>query len=114
MTVGELREPIELLRINTPQGPHQIFNPTEDEVELFCKVWAKREDKTQTSRWQMVNVDTVDKKQFIIRHRKGLPEKLAVRFNGKIYVVVAVQDLDNKKHWSMLLAGVVGDNGSEY
>jgi|GEM_PF-2289634 len=111
MTTGQLRERIRLYKVLTPDGPHQIFNPSFENVEFFCAVWAKREDKIQAARWnQMETLNILDKRQFIIRHRKNLPANLAVEFAEKLYKVLAVQDLDNKRQWTMLLAGTVSED----
>jgi len=115
MKAGELRERITLFRIKTPQEPHQIFNPSYEDVEKIGATWAKREDKAQAARWgAMESINVMDKKQFIIRHRKDLPQHLAIEHGGKLYKVLAVLDLDNKSHWSMLLTGTVSGDESGF
>ncbi|MCL2225795.1 MAG: phage head closure protein [Defluviitaleaceae bacterium] len=108
MTVGKLRERIGLYKVISPQGAHQIFNPSRENVEFLCNVWTKREDKIQAARWNaMETLNILEKKQFIIRHRKDLSTDMAVEFGDKLYKVLAVQDLDNMKQWTMLLTGAV-------
>jgi len=115
MRTGELRERVKLFRIKNPQGPHQIFNPSYDDVEPIGAIWAKREDKAQAARWgAMESINVMDKKQFIIRYRKDLPQHLAIEHDGKLYRVLAVLDLDNKRHWSMLLTGTVSGDESGF
>jgi len=107
---GDMRERIALYSINTPQGPHHIFNPTHDDVELIRKVWTKREDSLTITRWAMVTQNAIDRVQFIIRYRSDLPEDMAIEHRGKLYTVFAKPELGNKQQWLLLLAGRLGIN----
>jgi len=107
MRFEELRERIKLYRILSPKGPYQLFNPAENDVELIGEVWAKREDKSQSDRWGMVRTHVIDRKQFIIRYRRDKDSIQAVGFDGGIFPVFGAPDLDNRRQWTMLLAGRV-------
>jgi hypothetical protein len=111
MKTGEMRERIKLCRIKTPDGPHQLFNPSADDIEPFADVWAKREDKVHTGRWGMVRLNAVNIRHYIIRYRKDLPEDMAVVHDGVIYSVLDRQILDTKRRYIILLAGRLNGNG---
>ena len=113
MKRGEMNTRIKLHRIKTPVGPHHIFNPTHDHVELIREVWAKKEDKATASRWAMVTQNVVIRKQFIINYRYDLPEDMAVEHHGQIYTVLGRAELGNDRKWLMLLAGRLGANGGQ-
>jgi len=110
MRRGDMQSRIKLHRILTPQGSHQIFNPTHNEVKLIREVWAKHEDYATPSRWAMVTVNTIIRKQFIINHRNDLPEDMAVEHRGNIYTVLHRQELGGDKKWIILLVGRLGIN----
>jgi len=115
MKRGDMQTRVKLYRIKSPQGPHHIFNPGPDDVELIHEVWAKHEDKATSGQWAMVTQNTIIRKQFIINHRQDLPEDMAVGHRGQIYTVLAKSDLGDDKKWTMLLAGRLGtvEGGTE-
>ena len=112
MKRGDMQTRIKLYRIKSPQGPHHIFNPGLDDIEHIRDVWAKHEDTPTPSRWAMVTVNTIVRKQFIIPHRQDLPEDLAVEHRGQIYTVLGRGELGNDKTYMILLAGRLGASES--
>lgn len=108
MRAGEMRERIKIYKAAAAEGPHVDLDAV---GPLHARVWAKREDKIQEERWGALAQNAVRKKQFIIRWRDDLDESMKIGFRGRIYDVIALADLDNTLHWTIILAEKVVNSG---
>jgi len=100
MNIGEMRD-----RITFQEKVYSLDSPyVSNTYSNYTTVWAKVEYLNGREYWNAKAVNAEQTVRFIIRYRNDITTKMRVAYNSMLYDITAVQPLDNKKQWLVVVA----------